>query len=73
MRFKYKNHLQYHQKRHPTDDNPLPYSCKYCQEHFASRAEQLAHSNTIHVNNFEIFSIESLTQFERIILITVGR
>lgn len=48
MRFKYKNHLQYHQKRHPTDENPLPYSCKYCSQRFMSRAEQLAHSNTIH-------------------------
>lgn len=48
MRFKYKNHLQYHQKRHPTDENPLPYSCKYCEEHFMTRAEQLAHSNTVH-------------------------
>ena len=48
MRFKYKNHLQYHQKRHPTDENPLPYNCKYCEQRFTSRAEQLAHSNTIH-------------------------
>ena len=51
MRFKYKNHLQYHQKRHPTDDNPLPYSCKYCDQRFTTRAEQLAHSNTIHAGN----------------------
>ena len=53
MRFKYKNHLQYHQKRHPTDDNPLPYSCKYCQERFVTRAEQLAHSNTVHAGEGE--------------------
>lgn len=26
----------------------LPYSCKYCEEHFMTRAEQLAHSNTVH-------------------------
>lgn len=49
-RFKTNFELKKHLDKHPTEDNPLPYQCKYCSERFPDKAQQITHSNTVHAN-----------------------
>ena len=49
-RFKTNFELKKHLDKHPTEENPLPYQCKYCPNRFADKAQQITHSNTEHAN-----------------------
>ena len=49
-RFKTNFELKKHLDKHPSEDNPLPYQCKYCEMRFPDKAAQITHSNTLHAN-----------------------
>ncbi|KAK4037765.1 zinc finger protein 2 isoform X2 [Daphnia magna] len=52
-RFKTNFELKKHLDKHPSEDNPLPYQCKYCDSRFPDKAQQITHSNTLHANEGE--------------------